>query len=105
MRTTFVMLVSLALVLALAGCAAGPNELRNTASGSGKTAGFWQGIWHGMIAPFAFIISLFSRAVGLYEVHNNGNWYNFGFMLGLSMSLGGGGAGGAAARKRRRAES
>ena len=65
--------------------AATPNELVNTPSTKGAVAGFWQGMWHGFIFPFAFFISLFNKNVGLYETHNNGAWYNFGFFLGLSM--------------------
>jgi len=47
-------------------------------------AGFWLGLWHGMIAPITFIISLLSKANGVsfYEVHNNGGWYQSGFVLG-----------------------
>jgi hypothetical protein len=33
---------------------------------------------------------LFNDHVNLYEVHNNGNWYNFGFVFGLSIVFGGG---------------
>lgn len=69
--------------------AAGPNELQNSANQEGKIAGFWQGLWHGFIAPFAFGISLFKDNVGVYELHNNGRWYNFGFILGLMMVFGG----------------
>jgi hypothetical protein len=67
-------------VLVLAGCA-GPNPLVGTMGRSG-VAGFWSGLWHGMICPIAFGISLFNHAFTMYEVHNNGNWYNLGFMLG-----------------------
>jgi hypothetical protein len=28
--------------------------------------------------------------VNIYETNNNGGWYNFGFILGASSSLGGG---------------
>ena len=66
-----------------------PNELVNSESPKGEVAGFWQGLWHGFTLPFAFFISLFNKNVGLYEAHNNGGWYNFGFLLGLSMVLGG----------------
>jgi hypothetical protein len=38
--------------------------------------------------------------VTMYEVHNNGGWYNFGFLLGMMIILGGGGGG--AARRRYR---
>jgi len=43
-------------------------------------------------------MSLFTDNVNLYEVHNDGNWYDFGFVLGAGMHFGGGGLG---ARRRR----
>lgn len=55
-------------------------------------AGFWLGLWHGIIAPVTFLISLFTDNVNIYEVHNNGNWYDFGFVLGAGILFGGGGA-------------
>jgi hypothetical protein len=69
--------------------AAGKNALENTANDKGEIAGFWRGLWHGMIAPIAFLLSLFKDDLGVYEAHNNGKWYNFGFVLGLSITLGG----------------
>ncbi|NOX20557.1 MAG: hypothetical protein GXO99_04765 [Nitrospirae bacterium] len=55
-------------------------------------AGFWAGIWHGLIAPITFIISLFNPNIRIYETNNKGRWYDFGFLIGASGSLGGGGA-------------
>jgi hypothetical protein len=55
-----------------------------------EPAGFWAGLWHGSILPIAFIVSLFKPGVGIYETHNSGGWYNLGFILGASSSLGGG---------------
>lgn len=46
-------------------------------------AGFWAGLWHGIIAPLIFLIGLFSDKVKIYETKNNGRWYDFGFMLGI----------------------
>lgn len=69
--------------------AAGANELENSENQEGKIAGFWQGLWHGFIAPFSFIISLFKEDVGIYEPHNNGRGYNFGFIFGLMIVFGG----------------
>jgi hypothetical protein len=85
----------LVLVLAglLAGCAAGANQLRGTANGSEVVAGFWLGLWHGFSAPFMFVVSLFRSNIGVYEVHNNGGWYNFGYLFGLACFFGGGGRG------------
>ncbi len=69
--------------------AAGSNELANSVNEKGEIAGFWRGLWHGFIAPFAFLTSLFKEDVGMYETHNNGKWYNFGFILGLLIVFGG----------------
>jgi hypothetical protein len=88
-------------VLCLAACAPGANPLKGTPAEGGKIAGFWMGLWQGLIAPIAFIVSIFNRAVNVYEVHNSGVLYNLGFILGLTVSLGGGGGGAAAARRRR----
>lgn len=67
-------------LLLLAACAAGPNELVDTGP---DPAGFWLGLWQGLISPIIFIVSLFTTKVNIYEVQNNGNWYDAGFMLGL----------------------
>jgi hypothetical protein len=66
----------------LAGCAAGTNDVSNV---DVPVAGFWPGVWHGLIYPVTFVISLFTRSVNMYEVHNNGAWYNFGFVLGIAI--------------------
>jgi hypothetical protein len=49
-----------------------------------KPAGFWAGVWHGNIAAITFVVSLFNKDVSIYETHNNGAWYNLGFLLGVS---------------------
>ena len=91
-----------AAVLALTACAAGANDLIGTAAvGREAPVGFWFGLWHGFICPFTFLVSLFSDSVGIYEVHNNGGWYNFGFVLGASAIFGGGAGSGRSARSRR----
>jgi hypothetical protein len=45
------------------------------------------GLWQGLISPITFIVSLFTTKVNIYEVHNNGNWYDFGFMLGVAAAF------------------
>lgn len=86
-------LAVLLLGLVIAGCTASPNEFTDVPDDDGELAGFWQGLWHGIISPFTFIISLFSDSVDVFEVHNNGGWYVFGFLLGASIIFGGGGRG------------
>ena len=48
-----------------------------------EPVGFWYGLWHGAIFPFAWVISLFTDSVSIYAIYNNGGWYDFGFFLGV----------------------
>lgn len=97
LRTLLIIAAALGAVLLLTSCAAGSNPEIDTGE---DPAGFLLGLWHGFIILVTFVISLFTDNVSVYEVANNGNWYDFGFVLGLMISLGG--SGGGAARSRRR---
>lgn len=77
-----------AALLLLASCA-GPSELAGHPDAAGATAGFWRGLLHGILAPITFLVSLFTDRVSMYEVHNAGAWYDFGFLVGLCAVLGG----------------
>ena len=88
-RLFFISIAILAMLL-LTGCVAGTNPTVDVLDDEGKSAGFWSGLWHGVISPVTFIISLFSDNVNVYEVYNSGNWYDFGFMSGVSIIFGGG---------------
>ena len=99
MKRVLLVAVLVLAVLALSACAAGPNSLVRTPGPDGDLAGFWRGLWHGVIAPVTFIVSLFTDSVNFYEVHNNGNWYDLGFVLGTGL-LGGGGIMGSRSRRR-----
>jgi len=50
--------------------------------------GFFGGLWHGIILPFGWIGSLFSNDIAIYAYDNNGGWYDFGFFLGVSSTIG-----------------
>lgn len=90
-----------ALILLFLSCTAGPNEFTGTALVAKGPAGFLMGLWHGFILLFSFIISLFSDKVSVYEVHNVGNWYNLGFLIGAMSFFGGSGGGACKSRKNR----
>ena len=97
MKKTMWILVALALLL-VASCAPGPNDF--TRLPVGDPAGFWKGLWHGFIALFTFIISLFNDKVSIYEVHNSGNLYNLGYILGLMIFFSGSGHSACKGKKR-----
>jgi hypothetical protein len=67
-------------------CVAGSNSKYKLPGA--KPAGFWAGFWHGMVSTITFIVSLFMDGVSIYETHNNGRWYEFGFILGIGGSSG-----------------
>jgi hypothetical protein len=87
------------VLLILASCAPGFNELANVPSRTGVVSGFWRGLWNGVISPVTLIVSFFDKGVQMYDVHNNGPWYNIGFFIGIT-ALFGGGVGSAARRRR-----
>ncbi|MGA7239129.1 MAG: hypothetical protein WBY44_25840 [Bryobacteraceae bacterium] len=60
---------------------AGPNSKYKLPDAT--PAGFWAGLWHGMIAPLLFWISLFAPGVRIYETNNKGRRYDFGFLIGV----------------------
>lgn len=97
MKKTHFLAVLVGAALLLAGCAAPGLAAVNLPN----TPGFWLGLWHGIIFPITFFVSLFNHDVGVYAAVNNGGWYNFGFFVGVAMSMGGGaGAGARGSRKR-----
>ncbi|WP_075350361.1 hypothetical protein [Algoriphagus marinus] len=53
--------------------------------------GFFFGVWHGIIAPISFVLSVFFDDIAMYAVNNTGGWYDFGFVLGAGILFGGGG--------------
>ncbi len=70
--------------LCLSGCVPGDG-----ANSIDKPAGFFSGIWHGWIAPFSLIYSLFNKNTGIYEVYNVGFFYNLGYYAAIISGFGG----------------
>jgi len=82
----FLLLALLVILTLLLFSACHPGHERYTIE---APAGFWWGIWHGFISLFTLIGSIFSDNVTIYEIHNNGFWYNFGFLIGVGSFSGG----------------
>ena len=75
MKRLALLLLPLAFLTA---CAAQSGQVVQTGA-----PGFWLGVLHGFIFPFAFIGSLFNNEIAVYAVPNNGTWYNFGYFIGV----------------------
>ena len=74
--------LSILLTLILSSCA---NVTAIDACVIDDPYGFFGGLWHGVIAPFSFVGSLFFDDIAMYAVNNNGGWYDFGFVLGAGI--------------------
>ncbi len=89
--------IALSFALVLAACSAGDPRFSAEAP-----AGFWMGIWHGMISVITLIFGIFSDNVQVYEVNNTGGWYDAGFLFGTLTIWGSGSKGYQRARRRQR---
>lgn len=75
-----------AVLLLLSGCA---DQVSFVEAATRQEVGFWYGLWHGMILPFSWLVSLFDEDVAIYAIYNSGGWYDFGFVLGVMLFPGG----------------
>ena len=83
-KTVLLCVMAVASLLLLAACF--PGNERYTYE---QPAGFFWGIWHGLIAIFTLIGSIFSDHVTIYESYNTGFFYNLGFLIGVGSPIGG----------------
>lgn len=75
-------LTIVAALLLLSACGAGTSVYAET------QAGFFSGVWHGWIAPFALIWHIFNDEVRIYETNNDGIWYDVGFYIAVISGFG-----------------
>ncbi len=69
------------MLLLLSSCAAKPKgEMEAVFKGG---AGFWSGLWHGIILPFSLLGKVFNLNIGIHETYYSGPAYWFGFLFGL----------------------
>ena len=84
MKRNFTILVIVAIAMILfSGCA---HQVAIDVCVEGtKEYGFWNGLWHGLIAPFTFFGHLFNDEIAVFATNlkGEGGWYYFGFLLGV----------------------
>mgnify|MGYP007070989076 CR=1 FL=1 len=82
MKSKGMIYISLILmILILSSCAKSDANLTPCMTG-GQVYGFWHGLFHGLIAPFGLLASLFDHTTYMYAPNNNGAWYALGFLFG-----------------------
>ena len=81
----FRLLLTIIFVFFLTSCTAGDTQFTEQ-----EPAGFWYGIWHGVISVITLLVHIFNDAVLVYEENNTGGWYDFGFLFGVITVWGGG---------------
>jgi hypothetical protein len=84
MKKKISILLLITLTLLLSSCIPGDGS-----ASMGDEAGFFSGIWHGWIAPLSLILSLLKSHISIYEIHNTGFWYDFGFYIAIIGGFGG----------------
>jgi hypothetical protein len=83
-RSLALVTLSFLLLTLLAGCFPGGGSHSPT-----DPAGFFTGVWHGWIAPLSLILGIFDCDIRVYEAHNTGWWYDFGFYIAIIAGFGG----------------
>ena len=78
------LMAAVAMVLLLASCASQPIP------DAYDPPGFFSGLWHGFIIFFSLVGHLFDNSIRIYAFPNSGGWYDFGFFIGVFLSVGGG---------------
>jgi hypothetical protein len=76
--------LAVVLLLPFSGCVPGDG-----ACTAADPAGFFSGIWHGWIAPISLVWGFFNESVRVYEPHNTGWWYDFGYYMAIISGFGG----------------
>ena len=78
MNRKLICLLLLITLITVAGCM--PGDGNHTAD---EPAGFFWGVWHGLIAPISLIWGLFNADIRLYEPLNSGWAYDLGFYIAV----------------------
>lgn len=81
-KVTLIILITV-LMLSLSGC------FPTYSNKNEAPAGFFNGIWHGWIAPVSLIAEIFDSNIKIYETNNTGWFYDFGFYIAIIAGFGG----------------
>ena len=84
LRVCALILALIALPILLSGCL--PGIAQYTAE---SPAGFFNGIWHGWMAPLSLIMEIFGADVTMYARANSGIGYDVGFYMAVISGFGG----------------
>jgi len=90
MKNTRFIFLTIAIMFMFASCS-GDIKLANECAANYVNT-FWDGLIHGVLAIPVCIINVFSDTKhAIYATNNNGDWYNIGFILGITSLASSGG--------------
>jgi hypothetical protein len=75
------LLMPLLMILLITGCG-----FAAAGYAPAEVPGFFDGIWHGLLAPWTLILRIFMD-IKMYAFPNSGWFYDFGFLIGVVFSL------------------
>jgi hypothetical protein len=52
-----------------------------------EPAGFFSGLWHGLISILSIIVRIFLDNIEMYAINNTGVPYDLGFLFGVAGSI------------------
>ena len=81
MKKLFSIFLMLGVLLVSFSCAS-TQDVSVCLETAGEASGFWGGILDGILVPFAIIGKAFDSEVAIYNVNNNGFWYDLGYAFG-----------------------
>lgn len=70
--------------LSLSACISPNSDQGTPLETTGKVYGFWNGVWDRMWSMLTTFSNVFlGTDYGIYQPHNNGNWYDLGYSGGF----------------------
>jgi len=83
-RSVLITILTVLILIAFTSCMPNPEQDFDK-----SPAGFFNGVWHGWIAPFSLIVGFFNDHTRVYDPNNTGWWYDFGFYMAVISGFGG----------------
>lgn len=83
----FILLIIANITIILVSSVSAEAFVKNYQYSQYNPAGFFSGIWHGLLSPYSLVARWFMDDVVMYAIPNTGWFYDASFLIGVSGSL------------------